>query len=139
MLRHLLILVAARLVMLVKVGLEGEALVTLAALVVLEGCVCLHVGPQVGSVRETFATVGAAEWLVSSVRPFMGEVILQMNSDLDYLPQMSLQKPGPREGLATCVTLVVEAVGEHVHREGGHADVHLAADPALLGCARGEA
>ena len=67
MLGHLIILVAARLVMLVKVGLEGEALVTLAALVVLEGCVCLHVGPQVRSVRETFATMGAAEWLVSSV------------------------------------------------------------------------
>ena len=67
MLGHLLILVAARLVMLVKVGLEGEGLVTLAALVVLEGGVCLHVGPQVGSVRETFSTVGAAEWLVSSV------------------------------------------------------------------------
>ena len=67
MLGQLIILVAARLVMLVKVGLEGEALVTLAALVVLEGCVCLHVGPQVRSVRKTFATVGAAEWLVSSV------------------------------------------------------------------------
>ena len=52
---------------------------------------------------------------------------------------MSLQKPGPRERLATRVALVIEAVGEHVHGEGGHADVHLAADPALLGCARGEA
>ena len=52
---------------------------------------------------------------------------------------MSFQKPGPRERLATRVTLVVEAVGKHVHGEGGHADVHLAADPALLGCARGEA
>ena len=52
---------------------------------------------------------------------------------------MSLQKPGSRESLPTRVALVVEAVGEHVHREGGHADVHLAADPALLGCARGEA
>ena len=52
---------------------------------------------------------------------------------------MSLQKPGSRESLPTRVTLVVEAVGEHVHGEGGHAHVHLAADPALLGCARGEA
>ena len=67
MLGQLIVLVAARLVMLVKVGLEGEALVTLATLVVLEGCVCLHVGPQVGSVRKTFATMSAAEWRVSSV------------------------------------------------------------------------
>ena len=44
MLGQLIVLVAARLVMLVKVGLESEALVTLATLVVLEGCVCLHVG-----------------------------------------------------------------------------------------------
>ena len=67
MLGHLLILVAARLVMLVKVGLEGEGLVTLAALVVLEGRVCLHVGPQVGSVRKALAAMRAAEGLVSSV------------------------------------------------------------------------
>ena len=53
--------------MLVKVGLEGEGLVTLAALVVLEGRMCLHVSPQVGSVRETLATVSTPEWLVSSV------------------------------------------------------------------------
>ena len=31
------------------------------------------------------------------------------------------------------VALVVEAVGEDVHGEGGHADVHLAAHAALLG------
>ena len=53
--------------MLVKVGLEGEGLVTLPALVVLEGGVCLHVGPQVGPVRETLAAVGAAKRLVSGV------------------------------------------------------------------------
>ena len=69
MLGNLIILVAARLVMLVKVGLEGEGLVTLAALVVLEGGVCLHVGPEVGSVRKALAAVRASEWLVSSVGP----------------------------------------------------------------------
>ena len=52
---------------------------------------------------------------------------------------MSLQKPGSGEGFPTRVTLVVEAVGEHVHREGGHADVHLAADAALLRRACGQA
>ena len=80
MLGHLLILVAARLVMLVKVGLEGEGLVTLAALVVLEGCVCLHVGPQVGSVRKALAAVRAAEWLVSGVGPLLE--ILYCNTQL---------------------------------------------------------
>ena len=52
---------------------------------------------------------------------------------------MSLQKPGSRESLPTRVTLVVEAVGEDVHGEGGHAHVHLTADPALLSRARGQA
>ena len=52
---------------------------------------------------------------------------------------MSLQKPGSRESLPTRVTLVVEAVGEDVHGEGGHAHVHLTADPALLRCARRQA
>ena len=64
---------------------------------------------------------------------------LQYHDLLLELPQVSLQKPGSREGFPTRVTLVVEAVGEHVHREGGHADVHLAADAALLSRARGQA
>ena len=61
----------ARLVMLVKVGLEGEGLVTFAALVVLEGGVSLHVRPQVRSVRKALAAVRASEWLVSSVGPLI--------------------------------------------------------------------
>ena len=45
---------------------------------------------------------------------------------------MTLQKPRPGESFATKFTLVVEVVGEDVHGEGGHADVHLAADVTLL-------
>ena len=52
---------------------------------------------------------------------------------------VSMKKPGSREALATDVAGMGEAVGEHVHREGGHADVHLAADAALLSRARGQA
>ena len=55
--------------MFVKVGLQSEGLVALPALVVLEGGVGLHVGPQVGPVSETFPTVSTAEGFVSSVRP----------------------------------------------------------------------
>ena len=68
-LTEVLVLVAARLVVLVKVGLQGEGLVALPALVVLEGGVGLHVGPQVGPVGETLPAVGAAERFVSGVRP----------------------------------------------------------------------
>ena len=68
-LTEVLVLVAAGLVVLVKVGLQGEGLVALPALVVLEGGVGLHVGPQVGPVSETFPTVSTAEGFVSSVRP----------------------------------------------------------------------
>ena len=45
---------------------------------------------------------------------------------------MTLQQPGPGESFATELTLVVEVVGEDVHGEGRHADVHLVADVALL-------
>ena len=45
---------------------------------------------------------------------------------------MTLQQPRPGESFATKFTLVVEVVGEDVHGEGGHADVHLAADVTLL-------
>ena len=68
-LTQVLVLVAAGLVVLVKVGLQSEGLVALPALVVLEGGVGLHVGPQVGPVGETFPTVSTAEGFVSSVRP----------------------------------------------------------------------
>ena len=94
----------------------------LPALVVLEGGVGLHVGPQVGPVSETLATVSTPKRLVASVRP-----------------QVTLQQPGSGEGLPTDVALVVEVVGEDVHGEGGHADVHLPAHPALLGRAGAQA
>ena len=68
-LTEVLVLVAAGLVVFVKVGLQGEGLVALPALVVLEGGVGLHVGPQVGPVGETLPAVGAAERFVSGVRP----------------------------------------------------------------------
>ena len=69
LLTEVLVLVAAGLVVLVKVGLQSEGLVALPALVVLEGGVGLHVSPQVGPVGETLPAVGAAERFVSGVRP----------------------------------------------------------------------
>jgi len=44
-----------------------------------------------------------------------------------------LQQPGPGERFATNLALVAEVVGEDVHGEGRHADVHLVTDRALLG------
>ena len=52
---------------------------------------------------------------------------------------MPLEQPGPGESFATKFTLVVEVMGEDVHGEGGHADIHLAADVTLLGIGRVEA
>lgn len=48
-------------------------------------------------------------------------------------PHVPLQQPGPGKGLATKLTLMVEVVSEYVHRQGGHADIHLVTDVALLG------
>ena len=47
-------------------------------------------------------------------------------------PQVTLQEPGPGESFPTELTLVVEVVGEDVHAERRHADVHLVADLALF-------
>ena len=69
MLTEVLVLVTAGLVVFVKVGLQSEGLVALPALVVLEGGVGLHVGPQVGPVSKAFPTVSTAKRLVSSVGP----------------------------------------------------------------------
>ena len=51
---------------------------------------------------------------------------------------VSMKKPGSREALAADVAGVGEAVGEHVHRQGGHAHVELVADVARLRRLRGE-
>ena len=76
----------------------------------------LHVGSQVWSVSEAFLTDHATVWFVTRVGP--------------HVP---LQQPGPRKGLATELTLMVQVVSENVHGKGGHADVHLVTDVALLG------
>ena len=81
----------------------------------------MHVSSQVGTVSKSFATVSAAIRLV----PCMTS-------------HVALQQPRPGESFSTDITLVVEVVGEHMHAEGRHADVHLVADVALLGVPRVE-
>ena len=49
---------------------------------------------------------------------------------------MALQQPRPGKCFATELALMVEGVGEHMHREGRHADIHLVTDVALLGIVR---
>lgn len=102
--------------MLVQIALQGERLVAALAVEVFESRVCLHVSPKVGPVGKGLATVSATVWFVSCVTS-----------------HVTLQEPGSRKRLATDVALVVEVVCEHVHRKGGHADVHLVTDVALLG------
>lgn len=46
---------------------------------------------------------------------------------------MALEQPGTAEGLVADIALVFEVVRKHVHGQGGHADVDLAADFTLLG------
>ena len=107
--------------MLVQVALQGKGLVAPLAVEVLESRVGLHVSSQIGTVSKGFATVCAAIRFVSGVTS-----------------HVALQQPRPGESLPTDITLVVEVVGEHMHAEGRHADVHLVADVALLGVLRVE-
>ena len=59
-------------------------------------------------VSKRFTTMSTAIRLVSSVRS-----------------HMSLQKPGTGESFATNVALVRQVVGQNVHGQGWHADIHL--------------
>ena len=52
---------------------------------------------------------------------------------------MALQEPRPGESFPTEFALVVEVVGEDVHAEGRHADVHLVTDVALFSIVRVQA
>lgn len=94
----------------------------LGTLVVLVRRVRLHVCSQIRAIGERLAAVGASVGLLASVAA-----------------QVALQEPGPREHLATHAATVRKLVREHVHRQGGHADVRLAAVDALLGRLRVDA
>jgi hypothetical protein len=89
--------------------------VALGAAEVLVAGVRLHVGPQVGPVGEGLAAVGAPVRLLPRVRA-----------------EVALQQPRPGELLAADAAAVGQLVREQVHRQGGHADVGLAARHALL-------
>ena len=102
--------------MLVQIALQRKRLVAPLAVEVFESRMGLHVSAQVGTVCKGLATVGTTVGLVPRVAA-----------------HVTLQQPGPGESLSTDITLVVEVMSEDVHAEGGHADVHLIADLALLG------
>ena len=102
--------------MLVQITLQRKRLVAPFAVEVFESRMGLHVSAKVGAVCKGFSTVGTTIGLVPRVAA-----------------HVTLQQPGPRESLSTDITLVVEVMSEDVHAEGGHADVHLVADLALLG------
>ena len=102
--------------MLVQIALQCKRLVAPLAVEVFESRMGLHVSAKVGTVCKGLSTVGATVGLVPRVAA-----------------HVTLQQPGPRESLSTDITLVVEVMSEDVHAEGGHADVHLVADLALLG------
>jgi len=107
---------------LVQIGLEGEGFVAPRALVILIGRVRLHVRPQIRAIGERLAAVGASVGLLAGVTT-----------------QMALKQPGPREHLAADPATVRQFVRQNVHRQGGHADVRLAAVDALLGRLRVDA
>ena len=102
--------------MLVQIALQRKRLVAPLAVEVFESRMGLHVSAQVGTVCKGLAAVCATVGLVPRVAA-----------------HVTLQQPGPGESLSTDITLVVEVMSEDVHAEGGHADVHLVADLALLG------
>lgn len=75
----------------------------------------LHVSPQIGSVGEGLAAMGASVRLLTRVRP-----------------QMALQQPRPGEGFVANVAFVAEVMGEEMHGERRHGHVDLVAMRALL-------
>lgn len=77
---------------------------------------CLHVGTQVGTISESFATVGTGKWFLSSVGP-----------------HVTLQEPGPTEGFTAHCALVLQVMGQHMHGQCWHGHIHLVAGWTLPG------
>lgn len=106
--------------MLEQQGHAREGAAAGLAAVLLDVRVRLQVGPQVGAVGERSAAVRAGERLLARVRP-----------------DVSLQQPGPREGLAAQLALAGERVRADVHLERAQRRVVLLAVLARKGLARG--
>jgi hypothetical protein len=86
------------LLMFVKVRLESERLVALAAPETLDGGMRLHVGPQVGAVGEGLVAQVAFVRLLARVRA-----------------HVALQEPRPGKGLGADGTDVGQGVSQQVH------------------------
>ena len=91
----------ARLIVLGEVTLQSKLFAASVAAKGLNVAVGLHMSPQVALVRKTLAA------LVTVVRllPCVG-------------PDVTLEQPGPGEGLATEGALAARGVGPHVHVQG---------------------
>jgi len=101
---------------LVQVAFQGEGFVASLARVVLGRRVRLHVGSEVGPIRKGLPAMGTPVRLLPGMTP-----------------HVTLEEPGPGEGLPTDVTLVMEVVREDVHGEGRHAHVRLPTGRTPLG------
>lgn len=78
------------------------------ALEMLRSGMCLHVRPQVRAVCESLAALDTGKRFLARVRA-----------------HVALQQPRTRERLAAHLALVAQVVGQNVHGESRHRDVHL--------------
>ena len=102
--------------MLVEIGFKGKRLVAAFTREMFQGRVGLHVSSEVGAIGERLAAVSASVRLLSRVGT-----------------EVTLEQPGPGKGLPTDVARMFEVVGEDVHGQCWHADVHLVAVGTFLG------
>ncbi len=79
--------------------------------------------------------------MCSQVGP-IGKLLSATGTPEGFLPRVrshvSLQQPGPGESFPAHITLVAEAVGQDVHRQGWRAHIHLLTDRTGLGCLCGQ-
>lgn len=88
----------------------GESLTARLAPVLLDLRMCLQMRPEIGPVRKRPGAMLARERLLPSVGP-----------------DVSLEQPGPAEGLPAQLTLAGQGVGANVHLQGSQRHVHLVA------------
>ena len=120
--------------MLVQIGLEGEGLAAALARERFQIGMSLNVSAQVGLVGEGFVADLAAERLLTCATNPQRKIFSFLIQFRDVRlrgtcvsSNVSLQQPGPGEGLAAVRTLAALAVCAHVHREGWNGHVHLVA------------
>ena len=119
-----LVFETGRLIVFVEIGLECKGFIASFAIEVFESRMGLHVSTKIGPSKNT-RVISCLQNLLLPVSKRFATMCTTIGFVSGVRPHVTLEEPRPWESFSTNIALVAETVGQDVHWQGGHADVHL--------------